>query len=240
MSVRLWTRDEVEQAIALYCVTPFGRFHSRNPEIIELAQRLDRTPSSIAMKLSNLAALDSSLPQKGMANFSKLDKEVWHDFFAQPLLLEPNEEAFFGFAEEQAIFDHGGRSGEDRQGIATIRTGQGFFRQTVLTAYRNKCAVTGVTNSELLVASHIVPWARDKSPRLDPTNGICLNAFYDKAFDRGLITFDTDFRLIASTKLTPHTREHVDKYVGQTLSMPERFLPSQQHLDYHRNSVFVP
>lgn len=240
MSVRLWTRDEVEQAIALYCVTPFGRFHSRNPEIIELAQRLDRTPSSIALKLANFAALDGSLPQKGMANFSRLDKEVWHDFFSQPLTPELNNQALSGFAEGPIAFDHESKSGEDRPALTTIRTGQGFFRQTVLTAYGNKCAVTGVTNSELLVASHIVPWARDKSPRLDPTNGICLNAFYDKAFDRGLITFDNDFRLVASSKLTPHTREHVEKYVGQTLSMPERFLPSQQHLDYHRNSVFAP
>lgn len=169
----------MEQAIALYCVTPFGRFHYRNPEIIELAQRLDRTPSSIALKLSNLAALDTSLPQKGMANFSKLDKEVWHDFFQQTLMPAPENLASAGFAEGQAPFIYDGKEGEDRAGTTTIRTGQGFFRQTVLTAYRNKCAVTGVTNPELLVASHIVPWAQDKSPRLDPTNGICLNAFYD-------------------------------------------------------------
>ena len=220
-------------------MTPFGKFHSGNPEIIELAQRLGRTPSSIALKLTNLAALDTSIPQKGMSNFSKLDREVWNDFFQQTLL-PSNAEPFPGFAEAQAPFVYENKVGEDRLGTTTIRTGQGFFRQTVLTAYRNKCAVTGISNTELLVASHIVPWAQVKSPRLDPTNGICLNAFYDKAFDRGLITFDTDFRLIASSKLTPHTREHVQKYVGQALVMPERFLPSQQHLDYHRNAVFVP
>ena len=69
---RNWQAEEVREALALYLVTDFGRFHSRNPDIIALASRLDRTPSSIALKLANFAALDDSLPRKGMANASAL------------------------------------------------------------------------------------------------------------------------------------------------------------------------
>jgi hypothetical protein len=65
-----WTRGEVLQMLALHCVTAFGRFHSRNPDIIELARELDRTPSWIAMKPSNLASLDPSGRVRGIAGLA--------------------------------------------------------------------------------------------------------------------------------------------------------------------------
>jgi len=46
---------------------------------------------------------------------------------------------------------------------------------------------------ELLIASHIIPWARDDKNRMNPANGLCLNALHDKAFDKGLITITPDF-----------------------------------------------
>jgi hypothetical protein len=78
---RNWTESEIAEAIDLYLRTPFGRIHSRNPKIVELAQRLNRTPGSIALKLTNLASIDESLDRKGMSNYSKLDKAVWDRFW---------------------------------------------------------------------------------------------------------------------------------------------------------------
>ncbi|MBN1904592.1 MAG: hypothetical protein JW927_05800 [Deltaproteobacteria bacterium] len=72
-----WTRDELILAINLYCKTPFGRIHVRNPEIIELAKVLDRTPGSVSYKLANFANIDSTLERKGASHVSKLDVEVW-------------------------------------------------------------------------------------------------------------------------------------------------------------------
>ena len=46
------------------------------------------------------------------------------------------------------------------------------------------------------VGSHIKPWAEDKSNRLNPHNGICLNSIHDRAFDRGLITIDKGYKII--------------------------------------------
>jgi len=60
-----WTRDELILAINLYCKTPFGRIHVRNPEIIELAKLLDRTPGFVSYKLANFASIDPSLNRKG-------------------------------------------------------------------------------------------------------------------------------------------------------------------------------
>jgi hypothetical protein len=69
----------VDRRFNLYCKLPFGRLHRKNPRIIELAQMLDRTPDSVAMKLVNLAALDPTHRQcdvSGLGNTSKSDRTV--------------------------------------------------------------------------------------------------------------------------------------------------------------------
>ncbi len=81
---RLWTRDELILAINLYCKLPFGKMHASNPLIQDLARIIDRTPSSVALKLGNLASFDPTLQArgiKGASNRSKLDKEIWNEFY---------------------------------------------------------------------------------------------------------------------------------------------------------------
>ena len=80
-----WTRDQLILAMNLYCRLPFGKFHSRNPEVIRLAEVIERTPSSVAMKLSNLASLDPAHQLrgvKGLSGASKADREIWAEFHA--------------------------------------------------------------------------------------------------------------------------------------------------------------
>jgi putative restriction endonuclease len=76
-----WTRDELILAINLYCKIPFGKIHIHNPQIIKLAEYLDRTPGSVSYKLANFASIDPSLDRKGASNVSKLDREIWGEFF---------------------------------------------------------------------------------------------------------------------------------------------------------------
>ena len=81
---KLWTRDELILAVNLYCKLPFGRLHRQNPDVINLAKIIERTPSSVAYKLVNFASLDPSLKArgiKGASNASKLDAEIWDEFF---------------------------------------------------------------------------------------------------------------------------------------------------------------
>jgi predicted restriction endonuclease len=78
-------------------------------------------------------------------------------------------------------------TGEEKDRMIKARVNQSFFRSTILASY-NKCCVTGKSNSELLIASHIVAWARDRKDRLNPRNGILINALHDKAFEYGYIT----------------------------------------------------
>ncbi len=104
--------------------------------------------------------------------------------------------------------------------------------------------MTGVGIRSLLVASHIVPWSRAAEHRLDVRNGIALNALHDRAFDRGLITFDTDLRLVCASSLREHfthdsVAQHFQAHEGKPLTVPaEAAGPKPEYLEYHRSTVF--
>jgi predicted restriction endonuclease len=124
------------------------------------------------------------------------------------------------------------------------RRGQSFFRAAVFAAHVGKCCITGITNEALLRASHIVPWSHDPALRLDPRNGLCLNALHDAAFDRGLITLSNRFVLQVSKCVkaeVPATiyREMFESRAGAPITMPERFSPAPEMLEYHRRNVFI-
>ncbi len=52
-----WSREQLLIAFNLYCQMPFGKMHSKNPDIIRFADLIGRTPSALAMKLTNIASL---------------------------------------------------------------------------------------------------------------------------------------------------------------------------------------
>ena len=232
-----WADTEVREALALYLVTDFGRFHARNPAIIRLALRLGRTPDAVALKLSDLAALDDSLSQKGMANASSTDRDVWRAFLADPSSAERayaaqiQPEPAPGLSEAAGQFDHRGGNAL-RPGMQRI--GQDLFRRTVLTSYGSRCALTGAEDLRVLTASHILPWAEAPQHQMWPTNGICLNALHDRAFDRHMISFDEDWRLMISPTVPPETRKLLERGVTGRLTMPRRFQPDASFMAQHR------
>jgi hypothetical protein len=251
---RNWSEDEVRMALTLYFLTSFGRMHSKNPDIVALADKIGRTANSVALKLVNLAALDNSIPQKGMGNVSKTDQLVWNKFssdphelietFGQMYASPPQKEAISfrdfdnsieqlsGLSETQSKYDNGAAT--EKRVITTQRIGQEFFRRSILISYEGRCALTGIEDSRLLNASHIVPWKDDILNRVNPTNGICLNALHDRAFDRHLITFDEEYRLIVSPHVPSTSREELLRVESSKLSLPKRFLPDQSFLEVHR------
>lgn len=240
---RNWVANEVRAALGLYLVTDFGRIHNKNPKIIQLAGRIGRTPSAVAMKMSNLAGVDQSLNRKGLANASKLDHKIWAEFLDNPdrvireYHLIDKEALLYSFPKSRAASQHF-REGVDRKATVNLRVGQGYFRDVILTSYKSRCALTGLDEPKLLVASHIVGWAEDQKNRLNPQNGICLNALHDKAFDRHLITFDEKYRMQVSRLLPSLTKKILIDIPERELTLPERFLPSQELLEHHRKVFF--
>lgn len=119
-----------------------------------------------------------------------------------------------------------------RTQLVCARIGQGRFRDGVL-AREQACRVTGITQSQCLVASHIKPWAVcEDGEHLDAANGLMLAPHVDHLFDTGLISFTDEGRMIVAPALDPSVLQawHIapDANVGQ-------FAPDQAHyMAYHR------
>lgn len=239
---RLWTREEAVAALSLYCQIPFGKMHSRNPDVQAVARLINRTPSSVALKLVNFASFDPEHKKRGvsgMSNASKLDREVWDHYYGNW-----DELAMFGLSHKIDT-PVGPVTLAETESTAIVRTrrGQHFFRRSVLAAYNSRCCVTGIESPELLRASHIIPWSKQASSRLDPRNGLALNALHDAAFDRGLISFDDAKQLLVSNRLQNEIPEleynqFFSQYAGVAIQVPDRFAPCVNYLQYHRNNVF--
>ncbi len=139
------------------------------------------------------------------------------------------------------------KEGEDKISLTKQRKGQDYFHRMILANYGGRCALTGIDIPQLLLASHIIPWAdkSHKKERLNPCNGICLSALYDKAFDQGLISISPDdYSVVISSVLRENeTKEYFDKHfgiiIGKKLMMPTEYLPNRDFLAYHRDKVFV-
>lgn len=245
---KAWQRNEQMLALELYCRTPFGRISHRNLEIIALASKLGRTASSVSLKMANFSALDPTVQQKGMGNYSKSDAVIWEEFFDDPTAfldnvalyaanvtpqVDDNREFSTDFEESLSEF----REGTNVPVVTTRRKHQDFFRKTLLTAYGGKCGVTQIDQTQLLIASHIKPWAEDERNRLNPRNGILLNALHDRAFDSGLISFEDNLDIMISPQLQLHEMAR-PFFEEKNLTAPEKFGPDPVFLAYHREHCF--
>lgn len=251
-----WSREETILAFELYCRTPFSKIAQSNKDIIELANLLGRTPGSVGLKMHNLAHLDPNLQARNvtaMSHGSKLDAVIFSEFINNWLDLSYQAQQIksrMTNSRIEEIIDIGDvdviPSGEYREQIMRIRVGQYFFRMSVLNSYNNRCCITGLEKQELLVASHIKPWkvSDEQTERTNPSNGLCLNSLHDKAFDRGLITLNYDYKIIISNKLKEadmdrDTRDWFMSYDKKKIILPDRFLPGKQFIEYHNDIIFL-
>ena len=250
-----WTKEETILAFDLYCKTSFRKISSLNQEIIELADLLGRTPSSVALKMQNLAHFDPELRKRNiiaMSHGSKQDAAVWQEFSndweelsyqARLVLAKLKNERIDQVLMEPEI----GLlpEGEVKEQLVKSRIGQYFFRMAVLNSYENRCCITGLAVPELLVASHIKPWknADSKTERTNPMNGLSLNALHDKAFDRGLITVTPDYIIKVSSKIKPSSGDIVEdwllSFANKKIRTPNKFLPKKEFLEFHNDVIFL-
>lgn len=248
-----WAREELIIAFNLYCKIPFGKIHIHNPDIISLAKILGRTPSAVSWKLANFASLDPSLQKRniaGASHGSKLDAEIWNEF--------NDDWDKLAFESEKLLAQKIGRPvedvsdadlldlptiGKEREAVVKVRVNQSFFRKAVLAAYNFQCCITGLEIPELLNASHIIPWSKDEANRVNPRNGLCLNAMHDRAFDRGLITISSDLTIkvsksVKQRNVSEAVQDFLLRFDGVEINRPARFLPDLKFLKYHNRNVF--
>ena len=115
------------------------------------------------------------------------------------------------------------------------RVGQGIFRERLLAYWGERCPLTGITDTALLRASHIIPWSDCESDaeRLHIHNGLLLSALWDAAFDRGLVTFDPNGNPVFAASLSQAARVELHWYGPIPLRDGHR-----QRLVWHREHLF--
>lgn len=247
-----WKEFELILALRLYYQLPFGKIHKGNKEIIQLAKIIGRTPSSVAMKLSNFARLDTNLQKrniKGLVNGSKHDQLIW-DAYGDTNILEQQSVKIIEDLNNPdlvKLFINDDTLDIPRQPktetLIKGRERQSFFRKLILANFNNKCCITGLSFAPLLVASHIVPWSKNKENRLNPKNGFLFNSIHDKAFDKGYITINKDFKIVLSEEIkklerTPFLIQAFLNYEHKSIIMPEKYLPLEEFIEYHNQNIF--
>jgi putative restriction endonuclease len=248
-----WTREELIVAFNLYCTLTFTRINASNKAVKELAEIIGRSNNAVAMKLANFARLDPALQSrdvKGMSHGGHGEELVWNEFnsdweklgFESEVILAKYKgvsvDSFVDLTDIPEI-----KEGKERESIVKTRVNQFFFRKTVLASYNQTCCITGIKSPELLIASHIIPWAVSEKERMNPQNGLCLNALHDKAFDKGLITVTPDYRIKISEVLKSRLKSDQDTFFlpfeNKEITKPGRFKPNQEFLEYHSAQIFV-
>ncbi len=253
MAKNNWTREETIVAFNVYCKIPFKKSSKSNPTVIKYANIIGRSPSALNMKIGNFGRLDPELKKQGITgliNGSKLEEIIWNEFNGNwEVLAFESEELIAKFQnkkiEELNEFNIDGfPKGLDKKVMVKTRVNQSFFRSTILSSYNLKCCITGLSIPDFLVASHIIPWSKDKENRTNPHNGLCLNSIHDKAFDKGFITVTPDYKIKVSDCLNDYSsdksvNDFFIKYDNQNIFKPERFVPTQEFLDYHYQNIFI-
>ncbi len=246
-----WDREELILAFNLYCKLTFTRINASNKSVKELADTIGRSNNAVAIKLANFARLDPALQArnvKGMSHGGHGEELIWNEFnsdwdnlaFESELILAK----YIGVNIEELEHiktDDLPKEGKERDAIVKIRINQTFFRRAVLVSYQGKCCITGISNPGLLIASHIKPWAVDTANRVNPSNGLCLNALHDRAFDQGLLTVTPDYKILISEALLSESKKddtYFLPYLNKSIILPTRFLPDRQFLEYHNETCF--
>lgn len=114
------------------------------------------------------------------------------------------------------------------------RVGQQAYRHAMLDYWGGACAVTGLTLTTVLRASHAKPWAEcdDDAERLDVFNGLLLAPHLDALFDQFLISFDEQGYLL----IAPQLGAVACSVLGCCPSMRMRWVAKEHHpyITYHR------
>lgn len=240
-----WTREQTIIALSVYCKIPFNKASNTNPEIVEASRLIGRSPASVKMKVGNFGSFDPDLKARGivgLSNASKLDEEVWNEYSQDWERLAYDSErikAKLGRNSLEEINDMSFPEGRERDTIVRQRINQSFFRSAVLSSYGNRCCISGLSCCDLLEACHIVDWSADIENRLNPSNGLCLNILFHRAYDKNYIGISPEYQVFISDRLFDENKDNVyickffRQYHLTSMRLPDRFLPNKDLLSVH-------
>ena len=257
----VWSEDETILALQLYYLIEAGKVDNRSKAINDLACFLGRTHASVEMKIGNLQFCDHK-NSKGLKNGGKTDGIIFNRYLLCPdaldlkvkHILDRNPESDYLIPSITASnpykqeINHTNETlcdyylGSEEKRLIKQRINQDSFRNRLLANYDQQCCLSHVSTTQLLLASHIVPWSKDEKKRLDPRNGLLLNAYLDRAFDKGIITVDADdFTVRISDKMKDEKAlDYLNAFRGRRITLPknESVWPEKENLQYHNDVLF--
>lgn len=121
----------------------------------------------------------------------------------------------------------------------------GIFRREIPRIYNYRCAISGMQirsdrNIRMIDACHIKPFSISKDDTI--TNGIALSPNLHRAFDRGLITLNDDYRVVVTSKIVESPSSFsLSQFAGKQILLPgdRTCFPATENLAWHRKEVFI-
>lgn len=162
-------------------------------------------------------------------------------FYGNPSFLNTQEnflEIKYNLSEEE-LNDY---SIENRKIEINARQKQSFFRKKVLNNFQEKCCITSISESNMLRASHIIPWSHKIDSRLNPSNGLCLSVTYDHLFDQGYISFSDFLQVIITPEYKSFSlplQEILKELKNRQAKYPIQYQINRDFLDYHRQNILI-
>ena len=119
-----------------------------------------------------------------------------------------------------------------------------LFKREIPKIYNNTCCISGmridaITSVSMIDACHIVPFSLSYDDTI--TNGIALCPNLHRAFDRGLITIDKDYKVIVSKSFKENESVFAIKtFEGKEIKLPYQkdYFPLKENLEWHRLNIF--
>ena len=242
-----WTREETIIAFNVYCKIPFKNSRKTHPMVVKFAKIIGRSPGALNMKIGNLGRHDPDLKSQGITGLehgAKIEVDVWNEFYGNPEKLAYESERLIAkylgksIEETSGITTNDLPQGKEREVVVRQRVNQSFFRAAVMSSYNFRCCISGVQTPELVEACHIVDWSENEQNRTNPRNGLCLNPFFHKAYDKLLISITPDFDIVIPDSLIESvdsidTKTYLSQLNGTKINLPDKFLPQKDFLDIH-------
>jgi putative restriction endonuclease len=118
------------------------------------------------------------------------------------------------------------------------------FKREIPRIYNNTCCISGMridatVSVTMIDACHIIPFSVSYDDTI--TNGIALCPNLHRAFDRGLISIDSNFRVIVSKSFKEdETNYSIKVFEGKKIKLPRQkeFFPTHGNFEWHQKNIF--
>lgn len=119
-----------------------------------------------------------------------------------------------------------------------------LFKREIPKIYNNTCCISGMKidatiNVSMVDAYHIVPFSESYNDTV--TNGIALCPNLHRAFDRGLIAIDNNYKVVVSKTFTEDESNYsIQFFKGKQILLPKQieYFPLKENLEWHQTNIF--